>query len=379
MPWMTQAEAAAALGCSIRTIRRRIRRQSLTAQRQGRNVLVNLDVDATRQDVPLARHVTGDMSCTNVRMTDENADTLSALADAVRDNLSVLSDCRRQLENNSRRTLRSKRCAWLLTGAMAIGLLALGWLLQKERLDFTTQLRNLRATAADREARLQHKLEAAQARHEGETDALWLSLTHAHMQTDQFHNDKEDLLSQSAALATQLDRAQEDRERLGRERDALAERLRHAEEMADLAETLRAAWQGVVSAVKYLPSLAELTELREAARQQQTRHERDLEAARARYQADLALVRGRHEGETAVLQASLEHERQTTEQLEERLQKLADRVFELATDRGRLRLEQVRLEAEIEKLTARLQQAPTNADPVDSSTDPVHGHAESAP
>ncbi|MHC4698673.1 MAG: helix-turn-helix domain-containing protein, partial [Planctomycetota bacterium] len=55
MSWMTQSEAAAALGCSIRTIRRKIRSNSLKARREGRNVLVELDTAGVVPGVSLTR------------------------------------------------------------------------------------------------------------------------------------------------------------------------------------------------------------------------------------------------------------------------------------------------------------------------------------
>ena len=77
MSWMTQTEAAAALGCSIRTVRRRIRAGSLTARREGRRLLVEIDTDRALSTVTqVGRHL-AEVGAAAVIQRKQDADALN--------------------------------------------------------------------------------------------------------------------------------------------------------------------------------------------------------------------------------------------------------------------------------------------------------------
>ncbi len=356
MSWMTQADAAVALGCSIRTIRRRIRSNSLSSRREGRNVLVELSLEDATTEQPLARCLPDGAFASPVVRPSENADTLTALAAAVQDNLSVLSECRQQLERNSGHLRRSGRTGWLLAFVAFVALGALCWFHYRKQLEQADNLHEVRQTFASREAESEQALAGAQARHAGEADALWVSMAHERLRVEHLEERNVGIVQQVGKLTAERDQALIDRQRLAAERDVLVVNLRNTEKAANLANTVRAMWAALKLVVPTWQSVEELHRLRAETRGAEDRHRGAMAAAHAQHEAELASAHGRYDGELEALRSSLDHERQTVAHMEQRIETLADKLVAVATDRGRLRLEQVQLKAEIDKLNADLRE-----------------------
>lgn len=350
MSWMTQADAAATLGCSIRTIRRRIRSNSLSSRRDGRNVLVELNLEDSTTEQPLARCLPDGAFTSPVVRSSDSADTLTALAAAVQDNLSVLSECRQQLERNSGHLRRSGRMGWLLAFVAFLALGALCWFHYRKQLEQADNLHEVRQTFASREAGSEQALAVAQARHAGEADALWVTLAHERLRVEHIEERNAGIVQQVGTVTAERDQALMERQRLAAEREVLATNLREAEKAANLANTVRAMWAALKLVAPTWPSVEELQRLREENRGADDRHRNAMAAAHAQHEAELASAQGRYDGELAAVKSSLDYERQTVAQMEQRIETLSDKLVAVATDRGRLRLEQVRLKAEIDKL-----------------------------
>ena len=359
MSWMTQAEAATSLRCSIRTIRRRIRDSSLNARRDGRNVLVEIpadDDDIAGAASPLLGPLKHVGPATVIR-SRRDADKLAAMSASLRDTVSTLSAARETLETQIRHARRSSQVGWLVAFVAVGALAAVSWFFHIESLSNIAEVQTLREVLATREADFAQGLATTKARYDGESNAAWVLLTHEQMRT-------EDLSKHSAALTGKLTDVENQRDHLvtdhrvvATERDRLADDLRIARDAARLTDTLKAMWSVASLAVRQAGPAEELRRLREEGRLAKARHQRMMDAAKALYETKLASAHGRYEGEAEELRKSLEHERQTVNELEKRIETVSDKLVEFATDRGRLRLEQVRLAAEVDIAKAALEKA----------------------
>ena len=362
MSWMTQAEAAAALNCSIRTIRRRIRDHSLNARREGRNVLVEVSSDDTALSlsplrVPLKR--VGDMPAAPAL---QDSDNLAVLSASLKDTVSILSAARRGLEVQARHGRRWSQVGWLVA-LIAMGTLgAVSWYFHAESLGKIAEVHNLEGMLASRESGFEQELATTKAHFDGESNAAWVLLAHEELRTADLTEQNESLTDEAYTIENERDALAAGSRIAEAERDRLTAELQAARQAANLAGTFKAAWSAASVALSQTRRYEELSRVREEADQAKTEFERSLEATQVLYDAKLATAQGRFDGRTEELAASLTHERRTVAELEDRIESLNEKLVTSATDRGRLKIEQVRLAAETEALKLRLEEAQRAAD-----------------
>ena len=147
MSWMTQTEAAAALGCSIRTVRRRIRAGTLTARREGRRLLVEIDTDRALSTVTqVGRHL-AEVGAAAAIQRRQDADALTTIHDTFKDTLSSLAACQDRAEKDIGTFRRSARRGWAMTSFLGVGLAIAAWFLHKDRVAHADALHLLRGEA----------------------------------------------------------------------------------------------------------------------------------------------------------------------------------------------------------------------------------------
>jgi len=350
MSWMTQADAAAALRCSIRTVRRRIRNGSLPAQREGRNIYVNVEPEDSESAVSALARRWPDLQGPRDIRPAECTDHPAAVAGTVKEALATLTECRGTLEREIGRVRRSRRANWLIMSALVAAVGGLAWAYHDRSVAHGAQLRDVERTLAKSEADAGERLAAVEAHGRGQVDALWTSLTLERARS-------EDLNVRNDALAEQFAVAAHERDLIGAERRELEERVRTAERTANLAKTVGAFLTAAQVAVERLNSNVQVRHYVQESRRQDAQRLRELNDARRDLETGLASATGRYQGEVGALRASLEHERKTVVHLEQRLDALADKLVEVTAERGRAKLERVRLATEVKRLNDELELA----------------------
>jgi len=362
MSWMTQAEAAAVLNCSIRTVRRRIRDNTLKARRDGRNVLVEIgENEADARLSPYRAPLTKIASAPAVAIT-QDADRLSAMSSVLKDTVSAMSEAREALAAQIRRSRRLSQAGWLTALAACLAVAAVSWRFHEESLTAAAEIDSLKGMLASREAGFDRQLAAAKGRFDGESNAAWLLLTHEQMRT-------EDLANKNATALAEFDELQHEHNSLAvacqaatAERDLLAHNLQAAKRSSDLVDVLRGMWTSAMWTIAQAGREAELRRALKETHMAQTTEHRTVDQIRADYESRLAAAQRQFDSQTGELVKALDFERRTVVALEDRIETLSDRLVEFATDRGRLRLEQVQLAAEMDKLRGQLEQARQAAD-----------------
>jgi len=351
MSWMTQTDAATTLGCSIRTIRRRIRRNTLNSRRDGRNILVQVNPDDAVPGVhALSRRPATTLATATAELGDQTADELVTLSSTLRDTMSALSDYHQTVHVQARDARRSVRTAWLVTGTATLTLALGGWLYHTRTVTHTAALNDL-----------QQALVATQARYTGEYDVQQMTLQRERIETQNIREENTALVRQLAEVSAQRERASADRDRFRADRDDLSADLGKARGVANLADMVKGLTSMAVLALRELAPADELRRLRSEAQAGHEIHRRELADAELRV-AELARARARREGEVQALTDALEHERQTVDQAQSRLEAMAHKLIAVATDRARLELERDQLAAEVKALRIELRAAQGAAD-----------------
>jgi chromosome segregation ATPase len=236
---------------------------------------------------------------------------------------------------------------------VALAMLAgLAWLYQKNDVGHIAALHDAEISYGERLADLEAELAAGQARHRGETDALWTTLSHERFRLESAEENKANLVHKLAALSERHENVVEQRDRLAAERASLTSRLHVAEKAANIAATAQAVWSAASSVSQNIPAIGDVWRAESDLRDAEATYERRIAEERARFASELAEVRGRLEGERDTLRESLHSERDTVRRLEERIETLTEKMVTISSDRARLRLEYVRLKAELDVLRA---------------------------
>jgi predicted negative regulator of RcsB-dependent stress response len=290
---------------------------------------------------------------------------------AVKNNLSVLSECRQQLEANAKRASRSNRLGWLMAFVLLLGLGVAGWTYHGSTQIHASDQAQARLRFANRTADYEEELATVKAKYSGEADALWVALSHEQLRVDSAEQRSTAFVGQLATATAERDRAVEVGDRLAHENARLEDDLGRVSQAANIAETVRAVWSGLQLAVGRFPSVEEVYRLREQARTVDYRFEAAQASRKAQFETELASAKGRYEGEVAILTSALDYEREMVSQLEERLQTMADRFVSVSTDRGRLKIEQVRLRAQVEELQDDLKRVQPVAEATTDSIQPA--------
>lgn len=356
MSWMTQAEAAVALHCSIRTVRRRIRSRSLDARREGRNVYVKIDPDDRNLSIsPLARRWS-EFGDSGLSHPPSSAEAISSVASTAKDAIETINEFRSALETEMNRVRQSRRrSGWIIVAVLLLSLGALGWLYNDRGVAHLTQVHGLQQGLADAEARGRERVTAVEERHKGESGALWTSLTFARSRVEEVEQRDRNLVKELSVMSAAAEQSDNTIARL-------ESGLRSAERAAKLAGTLRALWTAASIGARGMMATVEEKQSTEEARTAESNHQSELSGLRVRYEAKLAESKGRYEAEVKELRSAIAHEWQNVVHMEERIASLTDKLVPVATDRGRIRLEQVRLAAEVERLEDELRQARKAAD-----------------
>ena len=368
MSWMTQTEAAAALGCSNRTIRRRIRAGMLKTRREGRNILVDVDTDRAVATVTQVGRQLAEVGAAAAIQKKHDADTLSTMQATFADTLAALSASRSILEKQTILTRRSARAAWTTAAILTLVIFTGGWYYATERIRHHDELHQLQTAMAAAKNDAETAMISAEVRHVGElattqahlestTQALQESLTHERQRVAQLQDQATALDRTVAEQAARLEGALADRDRVAADRERLQGQLQRVTIAANFSRTLKSIWTTARSAIGQPSDPDRVRALRAELAAAQTRHLNQLEAATTQYEADLAAARARHDGQSQTLQATLAHERETVRKLEQRVDTLSDRLVTAVLERGRLQTERQQLLEELAQLQSDLHAA----------------------
>jgi len=81
MSWMTQTEAAAALRISERTLNRRVAAGDYETKREGRNVMINVDLDDAVANVAYVSRQLAEVGAANAITSHDHAKTVAVMAE----------------------------------------------------------------------------------------------------------------------------------------------------------------------------------------------------------------------------------------------------------------------------------------------------------
>ena len=368
MSWMTQTEAAAALGCSNRTIRRRIRAGMLKTRREGRNILVDVDIDHAVATVTQVGRQLAEVGAAAAIQKKHDADTVSAMQATFADTLNALSASRDVMERQTLASRRSARTGWMTATILVIALFAGGWYYSLEGFKHADELHTLQSAMGDAQAKAETAMISAevrhvgemattQARHEARAQTMDESLAYERQRLAGFEEQNAALNHTLIEQAARLESAVAARARLADDQKRLQTNLRQATAAANITRTLKGVWAAARSTLRPLPDPGQIRALRQELAATQSRHPRELEAAQAQHEKDLAAARAHHDGESQILNASLAHERESVKQLEQRVDALTDKLVTVVVERGRLQMERQQLVDELLHLQGQLQAA----------------------
>ncbi len=373
MSWMTQTEAAAALGCSNRTIRRRIRGGMIKTRREGRNILVDVDTDQAVATVTQVGRQLAEVGAAAAIQKRQDADTLTAIQSTFTDALATVSACRESIEHEAARTRRAAWIGWLTALALLVALSGGGWLYHTSEVQHLNELYGLQDTMAGKQAEadtammtaeVRHIGEMAQvkARHEGETEVLRESLSHERRRAAEI---EEQYAIQGRSLserAAALERAAADLDRRTAQVDRLAADLRNARRAANLTGTVSSMWTVARETLRGLPQTDQLKALEDRMMATEDRHRQELAATQTRYETQLGVLEVRDGEQIAALRGSLTEEQKTVRKLEERLALMTEKLIAAVMEREQVTTERDRLAEQVNDLQEDLHQARLAAD-----------------
>ncbi|MCH8149062.1 MAG: helix-turn-helix domain-containing protein, partial [Planctomycetes bacterium] len=256
MSWMTQTEAAAALGCSIRTVRRRVRAGSLTARREGRRLLIEVDTDKALSTVTqVGRHL-AEVGASAAIQRREDADSLTTIHETFKDILSSLASCQDRAERDIGTYRRSARRGWAMASFLGIGLASAAWFIHTERVAHSDGLHVLENEVQAIESAAETAMVTSEVRHAGEmttvaaqrkaeVTALHDALNHERANAASLEDRLGAAARALAGKSTDLRLVADERDRLAHETRLTAQRLQYTLLTSKLAGSVRSLWSSL--------------------------------------------------------------------------------------------------------------------------------------
>lgn len=263
MSWMTQTEAAAALGCSVRTIRRRIRSNCINTRREGRNILVEVDTDKAVSSVTHVGRQLAEVGAAAAIQSKHDADTLAAVTDNFRDTLSVLSACRETLETEARRARRTARSGWVVATVLMLALSVGAWLYHRQSTDYLTSNHELQMVMHRKVSNLESRVSLAEAKYEVKVENLRAALAAEREHSAELAADRRSMADAQEALRADRDRAIGERHQVQVELMRVTSELKAIRASARFKQVLEAWWSEGAAALRELAYAAQFHALQE--------------------------------------------------------------------------------------------------------------------
>lgn len=367
MSWMTQNEAAAALGCSIRTIRRRIRAGSMDARRDGRRLLVAVDTDKAMATVTQVGRQLAEVGAAAAIQRKQENDALTTIHSTFKDTLNVLATYRERGEREVGAYRRAARWGWTAAALLAIALVGAGWFMHTERVaqerrihqaEVGLQAARSAAETAIVTAEIRHagELTTQTAKYEAGSAAMRESLEHERATVsameDQMSSAEQSLADRTAELQT----VARERDRLARSKDETVRNLRSALMLSKLKGTVRSLWANMQASAAQSNMPDRDGHLSDVVDEILAEHKADFANMRRRSDRQFALLLSSQEQARSGLQSSMSERDAAQRRLEEHNNELADKLLAAVTERSYLAAEHDRLARDNVELLARVQQ-----------------------
>ncbi|MCH7925308.1 MAG: hypothetical protein IIC51_07215 [Planctomycetes bacterium] len=361
MSWMTQTEAAAALGCSIRTVRRRIRAGSLTARREGRRLLVEIDTDRALSTVTqVGRHL-AEVGAAAVIQRKQDADALTTIHETFKDTLSSLAACQDRAEKDIGTYRRSARRGWAMTSLLGALLAIAAWFIHKERVAHADALHVLKGEAQAVETAAETAIVTSEVRHvgeirtvsaqrEAEVTTLHEALDHERASVDSLEKRLSAATQTLADNSTDLRLVSDERDRMARESRLTAQRLQYTLLTSKLAGSWKDFWTSLRTAADQSAGLDRENDMQTAMGQLAAAHRAELTAIQSTHERELRNAAGKDARFADTLRTSLQEKEDTLQRFENRNNELANNLIATVSERSYLAAENDRLVRRVEEL-----------------------------
>jgi|GEM_PF-2492742 len=365
MSWMTQTEAAAALGCSIRTIRRRIRAGSIGARREGRRLLVEVDTDKAMATVTQVGRQLAEVGAAAAIQRKQENDALSTIHSTFKDTLDVLAAYRERAEREVSACRRAARWGWMAAAMLAIAIVGAGWFIHTERVTHERLVQQAEMEMQAAKSAAETAIVTAEIRHAGEmttqtaayeagSAAIRESLEHERAVQTELGNrlaSAEQLLADRTA---ELRVAARERDSLARGNDDTVRKLQSALMLSKLKGTVQSMWANMRASAAQSTTPNREGRIPDVVDQVLAEHKADFVNMQRRNDRQLALLLSSQEKATSGLQSSISEREAAQRRLEERNNELADKLVAAVTERSYLAAEHDRLARDNAELRARV-------------------------
>lgn len=358
---MTQTEAAAALSCSIRTVRRRIRSGSLTARREGRRLLVEIDTDKALSTVTqVGRHL-AEVGAAAAIQRRQDADALTTIHETFKDTLSSLAACQDRAEQDIGAYRRSARRGWAMTSFLAALLAIAAWFIHKERGAHADALHVIQSEAQAVETAAETAIVTSEVRHvgemrtvsaqrESEVTALHEALDHERAGVASLEKRLSASTQTLADKSTDLQLVGNERDRLARESRLTAQRLQYTLLTSKMAGSWRSFWTSLRTTADQSAGLDRENDMQTAMGQLAAAHRAELTSIQSSHERELRSAAGKDDRFTGTLRTSLQEKEDTLRRFENRNNELADSLIATVSERSYLAAENDRLVRRVQEL-----------------------------
>ncbi len=366
MSWMTQTEAAVALGCSIRTVRRRIRSGAINARRDGRRLMVEVDTDRAMSTVTqVGRHL-AEVGAAAAIQRQQDANALSTIHATFKDTLGTLARCQDRAARDLGAYRRSARWGWATAAILGIGFATGGWFIHTERVAHDDALHRMRSElqamehASDTaivttEIRHAGEMRTLSARQEGESSSLHEALAHERTTVASFEERLDSASQTLADRTTRLELALSERDRLSHDNRQAGKRLQYMLLTSKMAGSFKSFWTALRVTAGHSAGLGRAGDMQTALNQLAATHTAELASSQGTHERELRTVVGREKVYSDELRATLEENKTTLQRLEQRNTELADSLIAAVTERSYLAAAHDRLVQRIEELQKELE------------------------
>lgn len=366
MSWMTQTEAAVALGCSIRTIRRRIRSGTMNARRDGRRLMVEVDTDRAMSTVTqVGRHL-AEVGAAAAIQRQQDANALSTIHATFKETLGTLARCQDRAARDVAVYRRSAQWGWAMAAIFGIGFVAGGWFIHTDRVAHDDTLHRMHSELQATEhasdtaivtAEIRHagEMRTLSARREGETSSLHEALAHERTTVASYEERLDAATETLADRTTLLELAIAERDRLFDENRRAARRLQFILLTSKLAGSFKSFWTALRVTADHSVGLGRAGDMQTALHQLAATHTAELASSQGRHERELRTAVGREKEYSDELRAAMEEEKIALQRLEQRNTELADSLIAAVTERSYLAAAHERLVEKIEELQEELE------------------------